>query len=183
MKFLLYTALLISILIIIPLWYFSENNAEGDYWADAGIVKLSGGKSVPAVDFTLETLDGKKISLKDFKGKVVFLNFWATWCPPCRAEMPSLEVINKMFKDKGLVILAIDYGEDAAKVEKFINKYAYTFSVVLDKKFLVSSIYKPRGLPTTYFIDRKGMLVGRLDGPTVWDSKESIKVINEMLKQ
>lgn len=158
--------------------------ASQDYWADAGVVRIGDQKPVQAPDFTLSALDGKKVSLKDFKGKAVFLNFWATWCPPCTIEMPSMESLHKRFKDKGLVVIAVNSEEDEKKVGKFIKKKGYTFLVLLDRDGSVSSdSYRAIGFPTTYLIDRQGMVVGKAEGAREWDSKESFRLIEEILKK
>lgn len=173
--------LIFYILIAYPL---NIDAAGQDYWVDAGVVRIGDKKPVPAPDFTLSAFDGKKVSLKDFKGKAVFLNFWATWCPPCTIEMPSMEALHKRFKDKGLVVIAVNSEEDEKKVSKFIKKKGYTFLVLLDSYGSVSSdSYRAIGFPTTYLIDRHGMVVGKAEGAREWDSKESFRLIEEILKQ
>ncbi|MBI5874919.1 MAG: redoxin domain-containing protein [Deltaproteobacteria bacterium] len=173
--------LIFYILIAYPL---NVDAAGQDYWADAGVVRIGDKKPVSAPDFTLSALDGKKVSLKDFKGKAVFLNFWATWCPPCTIEMPSMEALHKRFKDKGLVVIAVNSEEGEKKVSKFIKKKGYTFLVLLDSDGSVSSdSYRAIGFPTTYLIDRQGMVVGKAEGAREWDSKESFRLIEEILKK
>lgn len=158
--------------------------AGQDYWADAGVARIDDKKPVPAPDFTLNTLDGKKVSLKDFKGKVVFLNFWATWCPPCVVEMPSMEALHKRFKDNGLVVIAVNSEETEKKVSKFIRKKGYTFLVLMDTNGSVTSdSYRAVGFPTTYLIDRKGMVVGKAEGAREWDSKEAFRLMEDILKK
>src|SRR3989338_4484627 len=160
------------------------NAAGQDYWADAGVVRVGKKKPVEAPDFALNTLDGKKVSLKGFKGKAVFLNFWATWCPPCTIEMPSMEIIHKRFKDKGLIVVAVNSEEGEKKVSKFIKKKGYTFLVLLDTDGSVTSdSYRTVGLPTTYLIDRQGMVVGKAEGAREWDSEESFRLKEEILKK
>ncbi|MEK7841755.1 MAG: redoxin domain-containing protein [Deltaproteobacteria bacterium] len=160
------------------------NAAGQDYWADAGVVRVGKKKPVEAPDFALNALDGKKVSLKGFKGKAVFLNFWATWCPPCTIEMPSIETMHKRFKDKGLIVVAVNSEEGEKKVSKFIKKKGYTFLVLLDTDGSVTSdSYRTVGLPTTYLIDRQGMVVGKAEGAREWDTEESIRLIEEILKR
>lgn len=175
---LLASFLVFCILIGFPL------NVGADYWADVGVVKMGEKKPVPAPDFTLNSLNGKKVSLKDFRGKAVFLNFWATWCPPCVVEMPSMENLHKRFKDKGLVVIAVNSEESEKKVGKFIKKKGYTFLVLLDSDGSVTGeSYRAVGFPTTYLIDRRGMVVGKAEGAREWDSKESFGLIEEILKK
>lgn len=117
-------------------------------------------------DFKLQDLAGKEVSLKDFRGKAVVLNFWATWCPPCRAELPDFQKEHKGARD--FVILTVNQQEDKKTVSSFMNKGKYTFPVLLDLKGTVGSLYQVRGIPTTYFIDKKGIIrdvaVGALTG-------------------
>ncbi len=112
----------------------------------------------PAPNFTLKTADGKEVSLKDFKGKVVLINFWATWCPPCREELPLFEKIYEKYKDKGFVILAIN--TDPENLKDFMKDFGVklTFPILIgDDKIL--DLYPVRGLPTSFLIDREGKIV------------------------
>lgn len=118
-----------------------------------------------AINFKLNTLDGKEISLNDFKGKKVFLNFWATWCPPCRQEMPELEKLYQESKDSDLVILTINLGEDAKTVKSFMDKNNYNFNIALDLDQDVAIKYNIVSIPTSIFIDSEGNLVSKKIGP------------------
>jgi peroxiredoxin len=109
-------------------------------------------------DFTLKELNGKAWTLKEQRGKVVVLNFWATWCPPCRKEMPDLEALYQQFKDQGLVILAIS-DEDAGKVKPFIAQQKVTYPVLLDPGRKVNELFQIEGIPKTFVYDRNGKLV------------------------
>jgi peroxiredoxin len=113
-----------------------------------------------APDFKLQSLDGQTVSLGDFRGKPVLLNFWATWCPPCRAEMPFLQEIyeDKEWSEKGLVILTIDIGEDPSVVKEFMESYDLSFPVLLDTDQDVALEYNIRAIPTTFFIDKDGII-------------------------
>ncbi len=108
-------------------------------------------------NFTLQDLQGNSWTLKDLRGKVALVNFWATWCPPCRKEMPDLEALGKRFKDQGLVILAIS-DEDAAKVKPFIAERQFTFSVLLDPGRKVNKLFDVEGIPKTFIYNREGRL-------------------------
>jgi peroxiredoxin len=112
------------------------------------------------VDFTLTELGGKKWTLKEQRGKVVVVNFWATWCPPCRKEMPDLETLYKQFKDQGLVILAIS-DEDAGKVAPFIAEQKVTYPILLDPGRKVNELFQIEGIPKTFVYDRGGKLVAQ----------------------
>src|SRR5580704_2230163 len=111
-------------------------------------------------DFTLSELSGKSWTLKEQRGKVVVLNFWATWCPPCRKEMPDLEKLYQLFKDQGLVILAIS-DEDAGKVKPFIAQQKVTYPILLDPGRKVNELFQIEGIPKTFVYDRTGKLVAQ----------------------
>jgi peroxiredoxin len=111
-------------------------------------------------DFTLTELRGKTWTLKEQRGKVVVVNFWATWCPPCRKEMPDLETLYKQFKEQGLVILAIS-DEDAGKVEPFIAEQKVTYPILLDPGRKVNELFQIEGIPKTFVYDRTGKLVAQ----------------------
>lgn len=115
-------------------------------------------------DFTLEDLNGSKVTLSGLKGKKVFLNFWATWCPPCKAEMPDIEKLYQETKEDDLVILAVNVGEDKKTVQDFIADNKYNFSVLLDVTGEVSRMYQVSGIPTSYFIDTGGFLGDGITG-------------------
>ena len=113
-----------------------------------------------APDFTLKTSDGQEYTLSDLKGSAVLVNLWATWCPPCRAEMPAIEKMYQEYKDQGLVVLAVNmtYQDDPANVVPFIQKYKLTFPVLLEETGAVGAAYQLRSLPSTYFINRAGII-------------------------
>ncbi|MCJ7691638.1 MAG: TlpA family protein disulfide reductase, partial [Clostridiaceae bacterium] len=118
----------------------------------------------PALDFKLKDLNGKEVSLSDFKGKKVFLNFWASWCPPCKAEMPDIEEVYNETKDSDLVIIAINVGESRDTAKSFIEENNFNFKVLLDSDENISNQYKLLGYPTSYFIDTEGNIVSMKSG-------------------
>jgi peroxiredoxin/outer membrane lipoprotein-sorting protein len=122
---------------------------------------LSGRK---AEDFTLGDLAGKTLQLSSLKGKVVLLDFWATWCGPCRIEMPNIQKLHREFKAKGLVVLGINQGEDAAKVKPFLKKYDYDFRILLDRQQTVGRLYQVTGIPTLLIIYRTGTISAHFVG-------------------
>ncbi|MDR2700945.1 MAG: TlpA family protein disulfide reductase [Spirochaetaceae bacterium] len=144
-------------------------------------IRIPKQQMVPA-DFSLPLLNGGSAALSAYKGKVVVLNFWATWCQPCRDEMPSMETFYKRFKSRGLEILAVDGGEDAATVLQFIRNNGYTFPVLLDRDNKVNSLYGIRAIPTTFILDREGKIIGQIMGSARWDNPKMTAAFEALLK-
>jgi cytochrome c biogenesis protein CcmG/thiol:disulfide interchange protein DsbE len=113
-----------------------------------------------APDFSLDQLGGGQIELSDLRGKVVMINFWASWCPPCRAEMPAIEKVYRTYKALGLEVLAVNATnqDSESSASAFIAEFDLTFPVLLDRTGSVSATYNLHGLPSTYFVDRKGVI-------------------------
>jgi thiol-disulfide isomerase/thioredoxin len=121
-----------------------------------------------APDFELTTLDGKTIKLSDYRGKKVILNFWATWCPPCKAEMPHMQNFYEENKDKGVEILAVnltnmDKGID--DIQTFVKDYSLTFPIPLDEEGVAGTTYQAFTIPTSYILDEKGIITKKIVGP------------------
>jgi peroxiredoxin len=135
----------------------------------------------PAHDFTLPDLHGTQISLKHYRGKLVFLNFWATWCIPCREEMPAMEQLHQTFQSQGLAILAVDLKEGPEKVKAFFDQYGLSFTALLDESGSVFRDYAVMGLPTTYLIGRDGTLLARGVGGRDWTRGEGKDLIRGLL--
>ncbi len=112
---------------------------------------------IPA-DFTLPLLGGGTVTLSSYFGKPLFLNFWATWCPPCREEMPAMQRVYERYRKDGLVIFAINFQEDEETVQAFVDELGLTFPVLLDRKGEVTMMYQVIGLPTSFFINREGRI-------------------------
>ena len=149
-------------------------------FADAGLPLLK--EKVTPRDFSLPLVQlssapagpqgttEKNQSLAALKGKVVFLNFWATWCGPCRAEMPSMEALYGRYRDKGLEILAVNLREEQGQVITFMKNNSLTFPSVLDRDGRVGSSYGIQAIPTSFIIDREGKIILRVVGSLDWDS-------------
>ena len=176
------------ITLIIFIWFLSISSTGLVYsagvdelMASIGITSLPKGKI--ASDFTLKDLNGKVVSLSDYRGKIVFLNFWATWCPPCRKEMPSMEKLYQRFKDEDFVMLAVDLRERQSTVKDFARDYKLNFTILLDSTGKVSDIYGVRAIPTTYLVNRQGKLIGKAVGARDWASKKAFELIEHLLKE
>ena len=135
----------------------------------------------PASDFSLQGENGKTYRLSDYRGKVVVLNFWATWCPPCRLEMPSLERLWQKVKGHGIVVLAVNVGEDSDTIFEFSGNVPSTFAIPMDSHGEVIKQYRVTGLPTTYIISPDGMVTHRAVGSREWDSAEMIAALKAEL--
>jgi len=129
--------------------------------------------SKPAHDFVLKTPDGRTVRLSEHRGKVVFINFWATWCPPCREEMPSMERLFEGTKREGLVMVAVSVDADPRAVTPFLEEQRFTFTVGLDPKMELANAYGVRGLPASFIVDRQGRLAALALGPRQWDNAAS----------
>jgi thiol-disulfide isomerase/thioredoxin len=127
-------------------------------------------------------MDGQQVSLQQYRGKVVFLNFWATWCIPCREEMPALERLHQTYQAQDLAIISIDLKEGVDQVKAFFQKLGLSFPSLLDPNGVVFRDYLVAGMPTTYLIDRDGTMVARGVGGRDWTRPEALQLIQELLK-
>ncbi len=136
-----------------------------------------------APDFTLPDSEGQSVKLSDLRGKVIVLNFWATWCPPCREEMPSMQTLWESFKGKDFELLAVNVGEDEDMVFAFRHELskALKFPILLDQQSQVARMYPIRGLPTTYVLDKQGRIVYQAVGGRDWNSDEIKQLLRELI--
>ena len=157
----------------------AESSAKVDYKA---VPILQAMKEVaPTPEINLTTPDGKKISLRDFRGKVVMLNFWASWCVPCREEMPAMEKLYQEFKDKNFVILAVAVKDRKQDAIDFVKELKLTYPVALDPDAKVGQEYGAWGLPATYLIGPKGEGLARGWGPADWHGAGARKLIKDLV--
>ncbi|MFQ5481631.1 MAG: TlpA disulfide reductase family protein [Nitrospinaceae bacterium] len=135
-----------------------------------------------APGFTVPDLNGRRVSLADYRGQVVVINLWATWCAPCRIEMPSIEKMHRRFRSAGLTVLAVslDKGRDE-EVRKFVEERQLSFPVLIDNEQQVEGLYQTISIPTTYVIDRQGRVAARVDGAKNWESEETFKALQLLL--
>ncbi len=139
-------------------------------------------QQVEAPDFELENLKGETVTLSSFRGNLVFLNFWATWCPPCREEMPSMQTLYEKLEDEDFEIVAVDLQESRRTVADFIEERGFTFPVVIDSSGRTGSEYGARSIPTSYLIDRDGNAIGFLVGSRMWDGEDVEQVFRSLLE-
>ncbi len=144
-----------------------------------GIDELVGKK---APDFTLTDITGRSLSLSSLKGKTVLVNFWATWCPPCRNEMPSLNRLFKAYKDQGLIVLAVSTDRSPSTVKDFLSRYPADFQVFMDADMQTSRRYRVFSMPTGFLLDKNGVIIKRYLGEEDWDSPEIRSEIIKTLK-
>ncbi len=166
----MYRAVIIFCMVFL---FAAESSASG-----RGLTALSEKPLVP--DFSLKDADGKLHKFSDYKGHVVIVNFWATWCPPCRAEMPSMQRAWEQLREEGIIMLAIDVGEDEDAIFEFTASYPVEFPLLLDTDSLVSEAWKVNGLPTTFVVDQWGRKVYRAVGGREWDSPDLLEKVRAL---
>ncbi len=141
--------------------------------------------TMEAPDFTTTDIDGNKVKLSSLKGKVIFLNLWATWCPPCKKEMPSIQRLHDKMKGKDFVIIAVATPtpprETKEKIISFIDENNYTFPVMIDESQTVYGLYGSGSIPTSWIIGSDGNIVGRLVGMREWDTNDIVDIFNSLI--
>lgn len=145
------------VLILGLLWIFVSADRSGT--STSGLIPAPQ-QGFLAPDFELSTTTGETVKLSDLRGQAVLVNLWATWCPPCRAEMPAIETIYNEYKDDGLVVLAVNmtYQDTPSNIAPFLDEYGLTFPILLDETGSVGNAYQLRSLPSSFFIDRDGII-------------------------
>jgi cytochrome c biogenesis protein CcmG/thiol:disulfide interchange protein DsbE len=153
-----WTTLVIVVLLLGTVWTFLGRVPQAA--TTGGELPPSPREGFSAPDFTLDLLTDGQITLSDLRGQVVMVNLWASWCLPCREEMPTIEKVFQEYKPQGLEVLAVNttYQDREAEVASFVTQFGLTFPILLDKTGAVSNRYALRGLPSTYFVDRKGII-------------------------
>ena len=150
-----------------------------DGWSMGSRVPVVG---TPAEDFQLVDLNGKLQSLSEYRGKIVLLNFWATWCKPCTTEMPAMQTTYDKLREKGFIVLAVNELEDDAKVREHIKQYGHTFPVLMDRDNKVANQFGVFGLPVSVFIDGSGVVREYIKGGLLTEQK-IYDVVARMQKQ
>ena len=137
---------------------------------------------IEAHDFAGDLMDAKTVNLKDYRGRFVLLNFWATWCSPCLKEMPDFEKAYLQMGHDKLVVLAVGMGESIEKIKAFFYKYGFSFPLLADNKMEITKLYGVRNIPVTYMIGPDGVVLGRALGIRDWASPDLLTFINSRLK-
>ena len=149
-----------------------------------GISPLNSDKIInsKAPDFTLKDLNGKTVSLSAYKGKVVLLNFFATWCPPCRAEMPAFNKLYQALKNRGLEVVAVSTDRSINDIKDFLESHKVDFLILFDSDRIAAKQYRVFSMPTTFLIDRNGMIVEKFYGEYYWTESEKKGKIERLLQ-
>jgi peroxiredoxin len=187
--------LMVIPLVILPVfyWYADPNKVSmsefdgksigydriGRLFKELGIIRLSG--IAPPVEIELENLNGKSVNISDFKGNIVFLNFWTTWCPDCRAEMPEMEKLYVRFKEDDFIMVTINLKESSDKVSAFYEKHKLTFNALLDSDGNVGVAFGIRSIPTTFILDKQGGLLGKAMGPREWGGRKATELFQILI--
>lgn len=177
LKWLLGSSLIYGALVATPAWAQSKINFKA-------IPNLQPMKeNAPTPPFSLATSEGRNISLKDLMGKTVFLNFWATWCEPCREEMPAMEKLYQEHKNQNFIVLAVNVKDRKQEALAFARELKLTYPIAFDPNAEVATLYGAWGLPTTYLIGPKGEGLARGWGPADWYGPASRKLFKELLEE
>ncbi|HUN72341.1 MAG TPA: TlpA disulfide reductase family protein [Steroidobacteraceae bacterium] len=144
---------------------------------------LAAAADVPAPAFTLQSVDGKTVSLAQYKGDVVMINFWASWCGPCRQEMPLLDDIYKQYKDMGFVLLGVNVEPDAHNANAWLSKTPVSYPILYDPKSQVSQLYSVQAMPTTVIVDRQGVVRFVHNGYLPGDENQYMNSIRSLIVQ
>ena len=166
--------------IFLALQPFQAGADDGAQTLPRGIITVDGREAPPLV---LNDINGDSVDLSQFRGKWVFAHFWASWCGPCRREMPTIQAIDSEFKGSGLVIVLINTAEDEDTVFDFLGTVAPDMNTLLDSDGLATEKWQPRGLPSTYFVDPEGKLRYIALGGRPWDKGEYLGFLKRLMKK
>jgi len=155
----------------IDLFAEAENRDLERLFKEIGVLQIP--PAADPVEIQLKDQNGRLTSLSEFRGKIVFINFWTTWCLACVIEMPSMEKLHQKFKDKDFAMVGINLQESDATVLKFYKENQLTFTTLLDATGDVGAAFRIRGIPTTFILDKNGIIIGKVMGPREWDSRDS----------
>jgi thiol-disulfide isomerase/thioredoxin len=162
---------------------FADGAQDGRPWYASDLERLGFtvfDRPKAVADFSVQALDGARQSLSSLRGKIVILNFWATWCPPCRAEMPALDSLWKKNKDKAFVIMGVSLGEDQKTVMDFVAKAKYSYPIFLDQSGELGARFGARSIPTTYVFDKEGQAIAGKIGGAEYDGQQAIDLFAKL---
>ena len=158
----------------------TESDSNKLDWLMADIGALGQPLNTDPLKVKLQNTAGRLVGLDDFGGKIVFLNFWTTWCPSCRTEMPSMEKLHRKLSGKNFAMVTVNIKESAARVKNFFKEYKLTYTALLDTTGEVSTEFGIRAIPTTFILDKSGQIIGRITGPREWDSRKSVALFEHL---
>ena len=160
---LLWAGLAASLIFITDLSAGTDSRVIDQLFGTMGVVRVAPAKD--PVNIILNDVNGNRVSIADFEGKIVFLNFWTTWCPTCRIEMPSMEKLHQKLKNKDFALVTINLQESSSQVKAFFEAYKLTFTALLDSTGEVGVSFGIRAIPTTFSLDKTGRIIGRVSDP------------------
>jgi thiol-disulfide isomerase/thioredoxin len=158
-----------------------ENRTIDQLFADMGVEVFPA--ATDQVEVLLQDLTGTEVNISNFRGKIVFLNFWATWCPTCVVEMPSMEKLHRKLKDKDFALVSVSIQDSALQVKRFFLQNKLSFTALLDLSGKTVPGFGIRAIPTTLILDKTGRIVGRAMGAREWDSRESIAMFEQLISE
>ena len=158
-----------------------ENRSLDQLLVDMGVEVFP--STTRQVEVLLQDLNGADVNISDFRGKIVFLNFWATWCPTCVVEMPSMEKLHQKLKDKEFAMVSVSIKDTAAEVKHFFKQNKLTFTALLDSSGKTVPGFSIRAIPATLILDKTGRIIGRVMGPREWDSRESVAMFEHLANE
>jgi len=155
----------------------ADNQELDQLLGDMGVIKMV--QALP-VEIRLKDLNGQQVSLSDFRGKIVFLNFWTTWCYACRIEMPDMEKLHQKFKNKDFAMVTINLQESVSQVKQFFKDFKLTFTALLDSDGTVGAHFMITAIPTTFILDKQGIIIGKVMGPREWDGEKALALFEHL---
>jgi thiol-disulfide isomerase/thioredoxin len=171
-------ALVLSVLMLVPLAVDPAH--PPDPLATLLVQPLP--EPLPAPALSLRGMDGRPLRLDDLKGQVVFLNFWATWCVPCRQEMPAMERLYQNYRERGFAVVAVNFRESKAEIQRFVKELSLSFPVGMDAEGTGAHAFGVRGLPVTYLLGRDGRILWKAIGSREWNSPASRAYFEKILQ-
>ncbi len=173
----------IILVIIIVLLSACQSGQSNEHHSIPDLSLISENRGNPAGSFTLESLDGEKVSLKGLRGKIVFLTFWLSSCEACLEEMPSIEGLYKKLKDKDFIVLAVNLAEEKDRVEQYARILGVSFPMLMGSKGFLSTTYDIELIPVTFIISKDGTILGKAIGRRKWDSPKSVQYFSWLSQQ